>query len=267
MAQVEINKLDAYHNAAVINQHLPLFLGTVNETKKGEPMSLPNLKSYMDKLSHKRTRLKSDKRFLNYLFYKTHRKYLKLYQAHTSVEDILERGTYDCVSGTAFYALLLDHLGIDYEIKEFDFHILMVAKVGNLRFLIESTDPAGGLNSNPREIAARIKQYVVKDSAPYKLSANINEKPRHYSVPINKNIGLTELAGLFHYNNAVYFYNQKDAFKAARSIRKSMALYNSKRIRAFRRLAARSFLSDPNLTQLQKEKLIDLIGLDLVALK
>lgn len=268
IGQTDMNKAGVPGNTDGINKHLPLFLGTVNETNKSKNSVLPDLRTYLDKLCQKRTRIKSDNKFFNYLFYKTHRKYLKHYQPHTSVEDILERGAYDCVSGTAFYALLLNYLGMDYEIKEFDFHVLIIAKSGDRQFLIESTDPTGGLNDNPKEIADRIRYYVDKDNSNNNLSVGSHEQLYQYAVAINhKNISLTELAGLLHYNNAVYYYNQKKVFKAAASIQKSFALYDSKRIRAFRQLAARSFLGDPNLTQLQKEKLIDLIGLELVALK
>ena len=247
---------------------IALFLDSVNQTNKSRTNSLRDFQAFLQKLQLKRDKIKNDKRFFNYLFYKTHRKYLKSYQMHSSVEDILAQGDYDCVSGTAFYALIMKHLGIDYEIKEFDFHVLVIAKSNGQKFLIESTDPAGGLTSDTKEIAERVRQYSdVDDKTENVLSVGAGSKSRQYSTATNKVINLTQLAGLLHFNNAVYYYNQKKPFKTAASLQKSLILYDSKRIRAFRQLAARSFLGDPSLTQIQKEALLDQLGLELVALK
>ena len=266
--QASANASDREGNIDRINMHLPLFLGSVDETNSSELTPMRDFQAFVEKLETKRDQIKSDQRFFNYLFYKIHRKYLKLYQIHTSVEDILERGIYDCVSGTAFYALILDYLGIDYEIKEFDFHVLMVARSNNQQFLIESTDPVGGLTSNPKEIAFRIKQYItVEDTTTNIHRVGSNDRLRQYSLATNKNISLIELAGLLQFNNAVYYYNQKKPFETVASLQKALALYDSKRIRAFRQLVARSFLGDPDLTQIQKEKLLDRLGLEFVALK
>lgn len=265
-AQLNTNTgdVDAGHHI----EFLSLFLDTLHETTRDKGLSISDFEAFVEKLKNKRTRIKNDQRFFNYLFYKTHRKYLKQYQMHSSVEDILRSGAYDCVSGTAFYALIMHHLGIDYEIKEFDFHVLVIARSNNQEFLIESTDPAGGLTRDPEEIADRIKQYLnAENKTDNILSVSSGNKTYQYSSTTNNSINLIKLAGLLHFNNAVYYYNQKKPFKAVSSLQKSLALYDSKRIRAFQRLAARSFLGDPNLTQIQKEELIDKLGLELVALK
>ena len=260
--QVKTAEAAGEANMEIVNEHLSLFLGTVTETKKRKEMSLPDFQAYIEKLRLKRSRTKGDKTFFNYLFYRTHRKYLKNYQIHSSVEDILRHGAYDCLSGTAFYAMILDKLGIAYEIKEFDFHVLVIAKHGGRQFLIESTDPGGGLTSNPKEIADRIGRYVaLSDSASGRMSVGSNDRQSQYSRAINKSINLTELAGLLHFNNAVYYYNQKKPFKTVAEIRKSLELYDSERIRAFGELAARSFLGDPGLSLLQKQRLMEQLKL------
>ena len=262
--QVNTVKVTDKADMEVVNEHLPLFLGTVAETKKRKEMSLPGFRDFIEKLRLKRSKTKGDKTFFNYVFYRTHRKYLKNYQIHSSVEDILRYGAYDCLSGTAFYAMILDQLGVDYEIKEFDFHVLVIAKHGGRQFLIESTDPGGGLTSNPKEIADRIRRYLaVSDSASGRMSVGSNDKQYQYAGAINKSINLTELAGLLHFNNAVYYYNLKKPFETVTEIQKSLKLYDSERIRAFVKLAARSFLGDPSLTWLQKQKLMEQLGLAL----
>ena len=184
---------------------LSLFLDTLYETNRDKGLSISDFEAFVKKLQNKRNQIKNDQRFFNYLFYKTHRKYLKQYQMHSSVEDILRRGTYDCVSGTAFYALIMHHLGIDYEIKEFDFHVLVIARSNNQQFLIESTDPAGGLTRDPQEIKDRIKQYLnTENKTENILSVSSGNRTYQYSLTTNNSINLIKLAGLLHFNNAVY---------------------------------------------------------------
>ncbi len=249
------------------NRYLSLFLDSHAEADKSNvTASIDGFDAFIKKLDVKKNRVKSDQRFFNYLFYHTHRKYLKHYQAHTSVQDILHSGKYDCVSGTAFYTLILDRLGIDYEIKEFDFHVLVIAYADNKRFLIESTDPTGGLVHDERSIDDRIKQYITTEKESQDFS-RIGAKKNLYqhSFSINNSITLPELAGLQHFNNAIYYYNQRKPFATVLSLKKSLALYDSERIRKFQRLAAISFLGDANLTHLQKERLINEMGFEFTA--
>ncbi|MDN5215724.1 hypothetical protein QQ020_26840 [Fulvivirgaceae bacterium BMA12] len=249
------------------NSHLNLFLDGKGETDQSNVIaSIDGFNAFIKKLDAKRNRIKSDHRFFNYLFYRTHRKYLKHYEAHTSVEDILHSGKYDCVSGTAFFTLILDRLGIDYEIKEFDFHVLVIAYTNNERFLIESTDPTGGLVYDERSINDRIKQYITSEEETRNiLRIGAKENLYQHSFSINNSITLTELAGLQHFNNAIYYYNQRKPFETVLSLKKSLALYDSKRIRKFQRLAATSFLGDANLTHIQKEQLINEMGFEFTA--
>src|ERR1041385_7450836 len=61
---------------------------------------------------------KSEFKLVRSLFNKAHRDYLKNYVAYSQVDDIFKEGNYDCLSGTYFFAHVLDELNIPYKIFE-----------------------------------------------------------------------------------------------------------------------------------------------------
>jgi hypothetical protein len=72
-----------------------------------------DLSQFVDKLSAKRESFKNDEAFLNHLFVKTHQRFLKHYEEYVSFSSMINKGTYNCLTGTALYALLLDYFGFE----------------------------------------------------------------------------------------------------------------------------------------------------------
>ena len=58
--------------------------------------------NFLDHLYSKKKRLDSDKKFLEYIFYKVHSKYLRIFESLTDFYQILEQGNYNCLTATAF---------------------------------------------------------------------------------------------------------------------------------------------------------------------
>ena len=190
---------------------------------------LRSLNVFVEELRNKRERYRSEARFLSFFFRKVHRKFLKRYQGHTTLYELLEQGSYDCVTGTALYALLLDALDIPYQVHEFPYHVyLTVTTSQGDTIMIESTDPQYGFVTDPGEQAKREQHYseaATDESAEYQ-----------YGFTIRESIGLTKLAGLSYFNEAVDRYNQQQ-FQAARDLlRQASSLYDSPRMEAFARL-------------------------------
>ena len=208
------------------------------------------VKQFVEKLKKRKNNYKSPQLFLNYLFYKTHRKFIHNYRQHATVADLLTNGDYDCVSGTAFYAFLLNQLKIEYIVKEFDYHVLLIIPIENETFLFEVTDPLGGFVHQTQEIEERMEFYT-KEELPSSINQPVGNEGAVMSTKrvINNNIIFRQLIGLQHFNNAVYFYNLQKPRQTLAEVEKALTFYDSSRINAFKQLTIETFhelaLPDP----------------------
>lgn len=188
------------------------------------------LNKFLAHLQGKQEKYRSEKRFLAYFFYQVHRKFLKQYRPHTTFYELLEQGSYDCVTGTAFYALLLDALDISYQVNEFPYHVyLRVITTEADTFLIESTDPQGGWVTNQAEQMRRFAFYS-------QVTEQENQEHFQYDFTIAETINLSQLVGLSYFNEAVANYNQRNIQRAVRLLGQAERLYASPRIESFKTL-------------------------------
>lgn len=174
-----------------------------------------------EELIHKlrqQKREKSPSRLLEKAFYLTHRKKLKSYASYTSMRELFEEGRYDCLTGTALFATLLDELEVAYTIHEFDFHILLIAHTNSGDILLEATDPINGFVTSQQEINERLLAYTQKQE----LSGE---------HPLANQIGLKEITGLQYFNLAARSFNEGDVLRANELIAKAAVLYPSERIK------------------------------------
>jgi hypothetical protein len=180
-----------------------------------------HLNSIISQLSVLRSKTNNDLRFLEKAFYKIHRRELSWYENYVSLSETLEHKKYDCLTGTALFALILDELSIDYQILEFDFHIFLLANLRDRQVLLEATDPINGFIIDPNLIKERIEhaEYNVEVSNTFNKTYLKNE------------INLKALAGLQYYNLAVNLFNQQEYKKASHFIQKADLLYSSERIK------------------------------------
>lgn len=207
-----------------IDEYLPLlFAADPGIDLDKYSASLNEIDRFVAKLDKKRHRL-SDEELLEQVFYKIHNKKLAWYEQYGSLADLIENKKYDCLTGTALYAIILDKLDIKYAIFEFDYHVLLMSEAGNQLVMFESTDPLDGFINNDREISKRLNTPVSGEEI--QSIGNPNSKWGQYKGRID----LRELAGLQYYNQAIKFHNQSKLKKAAIAIEKAHSLYPSNRL-------------------------------------
>ena len=177
----------------------------------------------LDEFQRRKSRYNTEEQWLKYIFYQVHEKYLKHYQSFSTIPDLFERGSYNCVSGTALYALICELLCIPYAIRETEYHVYLLALVDGKKVLIESTDPVYGFVSQADTIQSLIKAYHEDGSSKY----GINE-------PTGSTVDWIQLAGLQYFNKAVQFYNNKNFQDALSYLNRAMQFYNSARILMFK---------------------------------
>jgi len=216
--------------------------------------SVKSFESFLLKLDKKNTSVKSERAFIRHIFEKTHHRFLKNYEAYASLDETFDNGSYNCLTGTILFSLLLHHYNIDHQVIETNYHIFILAETAEGQILLEATDPLNGFVTSAKEIEARItiyKQNQVqeqqRDKSYYKFRFEL------YNA-----VSLDELRGLAYYNNAVNSFNQKHLEVAVQNLVKANELYFSYRIEEFSQIMLLS-LQQSDLDLKTKEKCMNTI--------
>jgi len=171
--------------------------------------------------------------FLEYLFYKTHQKLLKEYKKGSTFSGLLEKGSYDCVSASITYSVLLKYFDIEHSIIETDYHVFIIAKVNKQEFILEATDPRNGFVSNEQEISD-FKADFLPNAFSEQLNQNESIGTLKYGQPnsktIYKKISLRQLSALQYFNQGLIAIHDKDYKLASVRLQQALNLYNSDRI-------------------------------------
>ncbi|SKC75311.1 hypothetical protein [Ohtaekwangia koreensis] len=194
--------------------------------------STAELLGFVDKLEAKKDGFKHDKAFLNYLFTKTHQRFLRNYTEYSSFNELLSKGYYNCLTATALYAILLDHFDVPYQIIETNYHIFLMAETTDGQVLLETTDPAHGFTDSNNEIEKRISIY--RKNAIQKT--NKDKQYYHFSFDLYNDVNLDEMLGLLYYNHAIKAYNNRQWVNSISYLEKASTLYQSPRLEEFSRI-------------------------------
>ncbi|NBW38731.1 MAG: hypothetical protein EBR30_27665 [Cytophagia bacterium] len=210
-----------------------------------------NFSSFLQQLDKKKHSFKQEKELVRYIFYKTHQKFLKNFQTESSFGELLASGKYNCLTGTALYALLFEHFDLDYSIIETNHHIFIIVKADGAEILIETTDPIEGFVDKPEKIQARLNEYrnnnipnTSREGVRYEFSFNLWEA-----------VTLEELTGLLYFNNAVKAYNQQNLIESSMLLIKAGQYKPSPRIEEFSSLLMLS-IRESALAEDEKKNLL-----------
>lgn len=184
--------------------------------------------NFVKTLKESRVTFKTEKRFLKDVFQKTQKRFFKTYEQSSPLSQIFLCGKFDCVSGTTLFALILEELGFQIQIKETAFHAYLLVYLDNEeKILIESTDAVYGLMDNP---------YFIRKAEEEFTNLYKEEIPKEFK-PFNRVITLKQLAGLQYYNEAVANFNQKKFKEATKYLKNALKLYSEDRIEALLNLS------------------------------
>lgn len=182
-------------------------------------------------------RFGKSKKFVKQLFYRTHKYLLDDYQQYASLEDLMENGKYDCVSGSLLFAMILDRYGFDYQIVETSFHVFLTLSIDNEQILLESTDPFGGFMTDQNEIEVYVGDFkkAAQENKLY-LDPVHQKRTSLFNPSIYREINLQQLKGLEYYNSAIYYNNNGALTNALEEVHKASKFYDAERIIAFKEL-------------------------------
>lgn len=184
----------------------------------------------IDQLEKIKSRKSTDYAFLRAVFYKTHSAILKDYDRLATMDQTLAYGKFGCLTGTAIYALILDHFGYEYNIIELPNHVFIYMTVEGDSYVYESTLPMDGFRRTNAEMQNLLKQPWINHRRIGELNIVgdwFDEKsslPGYYSI-----INLEKLAGLQYFNESVKSYLKKDYISAMELVFMAYDLYPSEK--------------------------------------
>jgi hypothetical protein len=208
------------------------YLQKYYEVEELEPGRQSQFFSFLQKLSEKKATLKSEALFLSHTFYRTHQRFLRNYQEFSNFSNLFSSGSYNCLSATALYALILDYFNYEYQIVETNYHIFVLINTNEGIFLFETTDGQNGFVSSPRKVQEKIASYKKN------VLSKADDSKTYYSYrsSLYNEITLDQLTGLFHYNLAVQAFNDRDETSAVRHLEESVKTYYSPRTEELSRI-------------------------------
>lgn len=140
-----------------------------------------------------------------------HQNFFKVYKLNNSLTEVFEQGYYNCVSGSAIFALILSKLNIPYQIIEAPSHVFLLAYPKTEKILLESTLPEKGSYQFSNSIIERYiadlykSKLISKEEFEGSSSNQLFEKYYFASGAIN----LQELVGIQYNNYALYALDEK----------------------------------------------------------
>ena len=241
-------------NGAKTTARLGYYLNAYNHAD-GASGDVQLVISFVDKLQKKS--FKRDDEFLAYVFQKIHQRFLQQYAINASFGQLLTDRTYNCLTATALYAILLDHFGFDYKVIETNYHIFLIAQTSQGPVLVETTDPANGYVSDPKEIEKRIALY--RENRIHLGSSN--KTYYRFKFDLYNEVNLDQMLGLLYYNLSVNAYNQQSLSLAIEQLKNASKLYHSPRIDEFSKIILLSVIEGAYDEHLRKEYLRSLQAL------
>lgn len=185
--------------------------------------------AFLGKLAGKRSAYKHEKDFTRYIFTKTHQVILKRYAEYVPFESLFTTGTYNCLTGTILYSLILTHFNIEHSIIETNYHIFLIAHTDQGDVLMEATDPIHGFVSAPSAVEAKLAVYRERSR---EIRAS-REGLYQFTFNLFREVSPSELLGLVHYNLSIEAFNQRKLEKAVAQLLEAARLYRSERISEF----------------------------------
>lgn len=177
-------------------------------------------------LDRKMSAIKTSKQKAKIIFEEVHSRFFRQYVENVLFEKIFEDGTYNCLTASMLYALILDRYHIPYAIKEKPAHIYLVAFPGADDILFETTNPSGmyapGEKSKREYVQGLVALKLVTQE--HVNTVGIARAFNEYYYK-SKDITLQQLAGLQYFNLTLALYQGEDIDGAIASAMKAHLLY------------------------------------------
>ena len=190
------------------------------------------IKEIIDKLERKKLMNIHPKNQAKLMQFLLHGKKLKYYKSVSPFHRIFLDGQYNCVSSTALFAIICDHFGIPYTIKEQPDHVYLMMYPESHRVEVQTTAARTGVSMERQLNVEKSMKTLVELG--YVNESDVKRKgvERAFNDYFYKDINITlkQLAGDQYANEAIVYMEKKDTLRSISSITKACAIYPSHRI-------------------------------------
>lgn len=187
---------------------------------------------------------------LKKLFARTHFHLLKHYSVQASFGELAASGKYNCLSGTALFALLLDYCQFNFSIIETNYHVFILVHFTDKSVIVEITDPLFGLIDDQEMVTARMEEYKQNNLLPSQA-----ENRYRFNFELFDEVTLDQLRSLLLFNSAVEAYNKRELAAAFEHLQAASENYSSPRIEEFTQILLLT-IAESKLGQDEKRGLV-----------
>lgn len=211
----------------------------------------------------------SEVKFVAFTFNYVKKQYLVNYKADADFSELFKSNTYDCVTGTALFALLFERFEIKYQILESYSHVCIKVQNDSTNILLEST-LKDGIFTDGKKIYEMIHKFHAEKRDMVVKVFNASYKPLNSSYYSSK-INLIQLIGILYFNKAAQNLVEKKYEQSICFAKIANNLYPSTRTQGFLVYSMDLLLKDDSVDYKTKvtyyKKYKYLIGESLLVLK
>jgi hypothetical protein len=176
---------------------------------------------------------KNLKKFVDYLFDNIHARFLKKYQYNILFDRIFKDGVYNCVTASALYALVFEHYGIPYHLKELPTHVYIVVDPNGAPIVIEPTDPNGNYFAHADAFKKEFVNQLLEAKLVTASEIQTEGVPalfnQHYFKHPNGYLSIRQLVSLLYSNFGIALSERKEVTNTVAAIEKAYWLYPCQR--------------------------------------
>jgi hypothetical protein len=208
-------------------------------TASSRQMAQTKLANFVAVQARKRESAKSEVQYVNKLVKSVHAEFLRLYKPYVHINEPFETGSYDCLTGTAIFSLVLTELGIPHQIIETNYHIFLTIEGREQKYLLETTDKLFGLKTEASDISASLDQYKQNMLG----SVATNAHYYRFKQKLFRTVAPSQLKGLLHFNQAVVAFNDHNLSNCVEQLELAKQNYDNPRVRELAELVSESIIS------------------------
>ncbi|WP_343633397.1 hypothetical protein [Fluviicola sp.] len=194
----------------------------------------------------------SEAKLMKELHKKIHERFLRRYKYVSPFNEIFKTGQYNCVSGTALFALVLEELDIPYNIQEMPTHVYIMAYPDTKAISVEMTALKDASYIPARKDVSKAVRTLVEFglSTPEKIRQQGELQVYNAFFNTNSVVNLKQLAGIQYYNEAIVAVNENQLLLAFEQISKAEKWYDVDKARLLKAELLVTLMADADFSSM-----------------